>query len=124
VVALYQERLKALNDFVEQTRFFFSDEVDYDPQAVDKVLKKDHVADVLREARSVVDGLDTFEPEALEAGLRDVAARLDVGFKKVAQPLRVALTGGTASAGLFEVMSLLGKETVTKRLDAIAATLV
>ncbi|MEW6354718.1 MAG: glutamate--tRNA ligase [Planctomycetota bacterium] len=119
LVALYQERLKNLSEFAEKTRFFFSDDFEYEPDAVEKVLKKDSAAAVLRESRAAVAALNDLSIEALEGSLRGVAERLGVGFKKVAQPLRVAVTGGTASAGLFETMALLGKETVLRRVDRV-----
>jgi len=119
VVTLYQERLKNLSEFVEKARFFFTDDFEFDPAAVEKVLKKDSALAVLKESRAAIEALDELTPECLEADLRGVAERLSVGFKKVAQPLRVALTGGTASAGLFETMVLLGKETITRRVDRV-----
>ena len=123
IVALYQERLKSLGEFVDKTRFFFADDFEYEPQAVKKVLKKDSAAASLKESRAAIEALGELAPEALETGLRGVAEKLEIGFKKVAQPLRVALTGGTASAGLFETMALLGKETVLKRVDRVIENL-
>ncbi len=55
----------------------------------------------------------------LESGLRAFADGRDLKFGKVAQPLRAALTGSTASPGIFEVMVILGREEVLSRLSAI-----
>ena len=44
-------------------------------------------------------------------------SELDLKFGKIAQPLRVSLTGGTVSPGIFEVVELLGKETTIRRLE-------
>lgn len=123
LVQLYRERFKTLSEFVERTRFFFTEKIEYDPAAVEEHLKGDNVAAILKASRTTVEAMAELTPAALEAPLRAISKELGVGFKKIAQPLRVALTGGTASAGLFEVMSLLGKQAVLKRLDAALATL-
>lgn len=63
----------------------------------------------------------SFEAERLEQACRAVAQAQNVGFGKLAQPIRVALTGSTVSPGLFEVMVILGRAEVLGRLeDAIA----
>jgi glutamyl-tRNA synthetase len=58
------------------------------------------------------------ELPALERLFADVAAHAGVGLGKVAQPVRVALTGGTASPGIHDVVQILGKAETLARLDA------
>ena len=57
--------------------------------------------------------------ESLESALRDFADGEDVKLGKVAQPLRAALTGATASPGIFDVMAVLGRDEVLGRLGDI-----
>jgi glutamyl-tRNA synthetase len=57
---------------------------------------------------------------ALEATCREAAQALGLGFGKIAQPLRAALTGSTVSPGLFEVMRVLGNDEVQARLHDAA----
>lgn len=116
VVELHIERFKTLADFYVQTSFLFTDEVDYDPKAVDKHLKKDAVPELLQEAHSELSRLKDFDQGSLEKCLRDLVERCGTGFGKLAQPLRVAVTGKTVSAGLFETLELLGREKILKRI--------
>ena len=59
-----------------------------------------------------------FTPAAIDAALKALAERRGLGLGKVAQPLRIALTGGTVSPGLGEVAALLGKARTERRLAA------
>ncbi len=117
LVELYRERFKTLDDFVVQTRFLFFDDVEYDEAAVEKFIKKDGVSNLLKETYAELSNLDGFEIEKLEACLRILTEKYKIGFGKLAQPLRVAITGKSVSAGIFETMELLGKEKTLKRLE-------
>jgi glutamyl-tRNA synthetase len=57
--------------------------------------------------------------ENLDAGLRRRAEELELGFGKLAQPLRVALTGSTASPGIFDVMVILGRDESLSRVMSL-----
>ena len=74
---------------------------------------------VLRLVRQKIDQIDQthWRAESLHAALEATVAELDVGFGKVGQPLRVALTGGAPAPGLDLVMALIGRETVLTRID-------
>ncbi len=116
-VKLYHERFKTFQDLLNQTRFFFTDTIEYDLAAVNKFLKKEGVGELLKEAYSVISRIDTFDKKTLEDSLRALTEKLGVGFSRLAQPMRVAITGKSVSAGVFETMELLGKEKNLKRLD-------
>jgi len=66
-------------------------------------------------------GLEDWSPEALERLCRRFAEEEGIGFGRLAQPLRAALTGTTVSPGLFEVMRVLGREETLLRLSDAAA---
>ena len=76
------------------------------------------IAPVLDELGERLAAPAEWTPAALEAIVRDVAARHGLKLGKLAQPTRVALTGGTASPGLFEVMVILGRDKTLARLAA------
>lgn len=80
-----------------------------------KLLQGDGAA-VAREAGQALADLDDWTEEALEARLRAMAEEKGLGFGKVAQPLRAAVTGSNASPGIFEVMAILGRDEVLARL--------
>jgi glutamyl-tRNA synthetase len=61
------------------------------------------------------------EAAALERLFHDAAESRGLGLGKVAQPVRVALTGGTASPGIYDVIAILGREEALRRLDAALA---
>ncbi len=86
------------------------------PKAV-KLLQGDGAA-IAREAGETLAALDRWMEADIEAAMRQFAEAKDLGFGKVAQPLRAALTGSNASPGIFEVMAILGREETLARLAA------
>jgi len=116
VIELLGERFRSLKELVEQGRCFFSEGVIYDEAAVSKYLGSDSVTTMLKELASRLERLEQFEKEAIEKEIRSFVAERGVKPGDVMQPARVALTGRSESPGLFEVMSLLGKEKVLSRL--------
>ncbi|MDO8142577.1 MAG: glutamate--tRNA ligase [Candidatus Brocadiales bacterium] len=117
LVALYQERFKTFQDLFNQTTFFFTDTIEYDQAAVDKFLKKEGISGLLKDVHSAISLIDNFDKKHLEDSLRALTTRVGIGFSKLAQPMRVAITGKSVSAGIFETMELLGKERTLNRLD-------
>ena len=116
LVMLYHERFKTFQDLLDQTRFFFTDAIEYDRAAVDKFLKKEGVVELLKEVYSAISLVDNFDKKNMEDSLRALTVKIDVSFSRLAQPLRVSITGKSVSAGIFETMELLGKEKALKRL--------
>ena len=117
LVRLYHERFKTFQDLVNQTGFFFTGSIEYDSAAVEKFLKKEGITNLLKEVLAAISQLESFNTKHLEDALRALTTKLGVGFSKLAQPLRVSITGRSVSAGIFETMELLGKEVSLQRLD-------
>ena len=82
-----------------------------------KVLTKPGADEVLVGLRRILSDSPDFEPDTLESAMREFAEEIGLSLGKVVQPLRVALTGRTASPGIFETLSLLGRETSLARID-------
>lgn len=114
-VSTLQPRSRTLVDMADGLKFFMVDEVDYDPAAAGKFLKPDMVEPFEQLIREL-EQLDAFDEKTLEAAFHRLSERLQMKLGKIAQPVRVALTGVTASPGLFEVIDILGKERVLQRL--------
>jgi len=77
--------------------------------------------EIFKELVYRMDGLANFAHNAIEAVFDDMVSKKSVKLGKIAQPVRVALTGGTVSPGIFEVIETLGKdETITRLNKAIA----
>jgi glutamyl-tRNA synthetase len=117
IVRTLNERARTLDEMAESAVFYFR-EKETDPKASAKFLTAE-IAPVLDEVIAAFGALPQFTPAAMEEILQRLAAEKAGGkLGKVAQPIRVALTGGTVSPGLFEVMEILGKDEVVKRLSA------
>ena len=117
IVELIDDRLKVLTDIVDLAGFFLAREVVYDKIAVSKVLAKPGAGDTLAGLHRVLSQCPDFEPATLESAIREFAESVELSLGKVVQPLRVALAGGTASPGIFETLSLLGREVSLSRIE-------
>jgi glutamyl-tRNA synthetase len=117
LVPLVQERMQRLDEVQRYAPAFLREQVELDPDSVAKVLAKPGAAEAVAGARQVLTEVP-WELAAIEAALRQLAEQLGTGFGKVAQPIRVAVTGSTVSPPLFESIELLGREVTVARLDA------
>jgi len=110
---------RLLRDLDESTRLFFmaDDQVAYDPQAIDKVLKKDNGLAVLREIRRVLDTVTNWTAAGLEGAVKGFGEQKGLGLGKVAQPVRVAISGTSVSPPIFESLEFLGRERTLRRID-------
>lgn len=113
VLALVQERLKTLGELSEFTDFFFARPT----RQVDPDLRQ-HLAQAAAVAERT-----PFELDKLEQAFRALAGKLDISAGQLFMPIRLALTGKTASPGLFETMMVLGRnETVVRLKEAAEAS--
>ena len=117
LVPLVQERMQRLDEVQRYAPAFLTDEVELDPDSVAKVFKKAGASAAIEAAHRVLADVD-WTVEAIEQALRGIAEELEMGFGKVAQPIRVAVTGSSVSPPLFESIELLPRERVLARLDA------
>jgi glutamyl-tRNA synthetase len=111
-----QPRSKTLQEMAEGALFYFQDEITYEPKADKKFLKR-NLLDLLVEITGRLEQSPRFDQKALEDLFVVFLEEREIKLGKIAQPIRVALTGKTASPGLFEVMEVLGKEAVLRRLN-------
>ena len=115
LVPLVQERMQRLDEVEAYAAPFLVDEVTYDPAAVAKVLASEQGVRVLAAVPAALADV-AWDEEAIEGALRGLAEELGMGFGKLAQPVRVAVTGTTVSPPLFGTLVLLGRERVLARL--------
>jgi len=114
-----RERAKSFGEMVAQFRYFYAP-IALDPKARDKFLTRE-TRPILEAIRAGLAGLDHLETPALEHLFQSTAAARGLALGKVAQPVRVALTGGTASPGMYDVLQILGREESLRRLDQALA---
>lgn len=102
---------RTLREVDETSRFLLmADEaIEYDPQAVEKVLKKQGGFDILRELLDIAQGLSAWDAAALEAAVEGYCQSHDLKLGKVAQPLRIAVSGSTISPPIFQSLEMLGR---------------
>jgi len=113
------EGSRTLEQIEQKCRFaFVADEaIEYDPQAVKKVLEKDGAVEMLAVIAERLRAMPEITAEGLESMLRGLAEEKGVGLGKVAQPLRVAITGTTVSPPIHDAVRLLGLERTLKRIE-------
>jgi glutamyl-tRNA synthetase len=117
LVPLVQERMQRLDEIVEYAPPFLVDDLDLDPDSVKKVFTKKGAPEAIEAAIAVLPDVE-WTVEAIEEALRGLTDQLGIGFGKVAQPVRVAVTGSSVSPPLFESIELLGREASLARLQA------
>ena len=116
IIDQLRERSKTLNDFVSQSSYFYNDVKEYEEKARNKFLTGD-TKPILQALSAKINSVEDFTYDNIQAALEQVVEELDTKFGKIAQPMRVALTGGTVSPGIGEVIEILGKEEVIKRIQ-------
>ncbi len=112
---------RILSEVVEKNAFFYTpdEEIAFDAKAVEKTLKKDDNAGLtaLRDVRPVLDGVADWTAPSIESAVNEFVAKTSGNLGKVAQPIRVALTGTTVSPPIFDTLAFLGKAKTLARID-------
>jgi glutamyl-tRNA synthetase len=111
-----RERVKTLVEMADVSEFYFCEEITYDEKAAAKFLNEQTLA-VLHQALSSFANESVFEKERVHGLIQHLAETQGEPLVKIAQPIRVALTGRAVSPPMDEVMEVLGKEKVIKRLE-------
>ena len=123
VVVALRDRVQTLKEMAERAAAWYRPLTEYDDKAVAKHLTAAARAP-LADARERLAALPAWTPEAINAALQETAAALELGMGKVAQPMRVAITGTQVSPDIGHTVYLAGKEQALARIDAaIAKTL-
>ena len=118
VIGSLHTRSKTLVEMADGAHFYYREEVrPYDDKAAKKFLKPES-ARVLARLAEQLGELDNLAEKTQEGAFKRVMDETGLGFGKIAQPVRVALTGTTVSPGIFEVIEVLGKDRVLARLRA------
>ena len=116
MVATLQPRAKTLVELVELAQFYLCSEVSIDAKAQAKFLTPS-VRPVLSRLRECLAQLQAWELKEIKGVFEGVIHEHHLSLGKIAQPVRVALTGSTASPGIFEVIEVLGRDSTLSRLD-------
>ncbi len=117
VIETLKPRSKTFVEMADGAQFYYQGNIIYDEKAAAKFLKPALMAP-MKQLAEAIDQTDAFDEKTLEDIFKQVMADSDLKFGKIAQPVRVALTGKTVSPGIFEMMLVLGKSKVISRLNA------
>jgi glutamyl-tRNA synthetase len=120
VVETLVPRSKTLKDMAAQAAFYYQDQVEFEEKAAKKFLRPVALEPV-RLLLAKLEALQDWQEKSLEAVFQAVMEETGLKLGKIAQPVRVALTGRSASPGIFEIIDILGKEKTVSRLKKALA---
>ena len=116
LVSVQKDRIETVKDLAEQSTFFYEDFKKYDEKMAEKYLQP-----VLLKPFKVLyeefDNNTSWDNENIKSILNKLAEEFDIKIGKLAQPLRVAITGKNVSPGIYDTVRLLGREKTLKRLN-------
>jgi glutamyl-tRNA synthetase len=115
LVVLVKERAKTLVEMVDWVRPYFGQAVTLDEEVAEKFLTPG-IAPILGKLLTRFEAIPVFLKQQWEEVFKQLVEEEGVKMGQLAQPVRVALTGRTASPGLFEVMEVLGRDRTLFRL--------
>ncbi|MDT0634259.1 glutamate--tRNA ligase [Spectribacter hydrogenoxidans] len=117
VIDVLRERARTLVEMAEKAAMFYQPVTGYEDKAVNKH-GKPPAAERLAEVHAALAGLDDWQPEAIHAAVHRVAEQAEVGLGKVAQPIRIAVSGTAVSPPIDQTLWLLGRDESLARLAA------
>jgi len=123
VLTIVKPKVKMLNDLLEWVRCFFTDDFPFDEAAVEKSLRAPGTGERLKALAEAFSSLEPWTTSTIEARLKETAATLGVKTGELIHPARVAVSGRSVGAGLYEMFEILGQDKTVKRLrDAAKKT--
>src|SRR5699024_4210889 len=117
VIVALRERVHTLKEMAERARIWYGPIVEWDPKAVKKQLGSATAPAVREAAREALAALSAWAPAPIHEMVREVAQAQDIGMGKVAQPLRVAMTGTQVSPAIEDTIYRCGRDTALARID-------
>jgi glutamyl-tRNA synthetase len=123
VVSLMREKVTFLKDTLRQGKYFFEDPTEYDEKVVRKKWKPE--TNMHLEAIALAfENLDLFDANQLEATLQNYGELKETKIGQLMQPLRVAVSGAPMGPPFYNMLALIGKETVVRRLRTACKNIV
>ncbi len=123
IVEQMQVRTKFYSEIPGNCAYFFTEDYPFDPKGVEKRLKVDGVPELLESVAGEYDGLADFNLQSTHDVLAAKAEVSGMGMGAMVHPVRVAVSGLTEGPGLFEMLTLIGRDRVCARLRRVAARL-
>ncbi len=123
VLSIVKEKIKLLSDVPEWTRYFFTEDYEFDPVVVEKVFGKSEAAERLLALRDKFADIDNWNVEKIETSLKALAQGLGCKTGDLVHPARVAMSGRAVGPSLYHMLEVMGKERVLNRFDRMISQL-
>ena len=117
MMRIFQSRLYTLKDFCNMGRFLFVDKVQYEGEAAQELLATPNLAEHFDALTGRLQTLTSFEPSVIQATTGTYIQENHISPKSLLHPLRIALTGTTVSPGIYDLLSVSGKDLTLQRLS-------
>lgn len=115
-VTSLKERNRTLVELANSARYFLTDDIKWDEKAVQKFLTPENKL-ILKELIERLKKVEPFNHAEIEKAFNELKDEKGLKLGQIAQPVRVAITGSTVSPGIFEVIEIIGKERIIKRVE-------
>lgn len=116
LVKVQAERCKTLGEIAEKSRYFYEDTIEYDNDAIKKHLRP-VILEPLTALYETLSVVSEWQPDVLQQCINDISAKFDINMGKIAQPLRVAVTGSSMSPSIDMTLMFVGKQRTLDRLN-------
>jgi glutamyl-tRNA synthetase len=116
VIAAMKERVSFIKEYITKSPYFFKAPVSYDEHTVKKRWKEDS-ANLLEKLKEKFDSLDDPSKEDFEQTLEELATQQDIGKGKLVHPLRIAVSGMGEGPGIFDIVTIIGKDETLSRIE-------
>jgi len=120
IIELYKMRIKTFDEFLPLTSFFFKDDFEFEEKGTRKYLDPEDNKENLKVFASELKEIENFSKENIESVCRKIAEERELKASGIIHPTRMAISGITKGAGLFEIMEVLGKDKVVERMEKVA----
>jgi glutamyl-tRNA synthetase len=123
VLAIVKEKIKLFKDAPEWTAYFFTENYEFDPAAVEKVFGKPEATTHLSALSDEFSKIDKWNVETIESTLKNLAQKLGCKTGDLVHPARVAVSGRSVGPSLYHMLEVMGKERVLARFDRMKSQL-
>ncbi|NJD21106.1 MAG: glutamate--tRNA ligase [Melioribacter sp.] len=116
IIGAMKERVSFIKEFITNCQYFYTAPMEYEQKSIEKNWSSE-TPNHLRKIRDAFINLSNPAKEDFELELTNVATELNIGKGKLIHPLRLSISGISTGPGVFDIVSILGKEEVVKRID-------
>lgn len=121
-ITTLKERSKTLVELADSLKYYIVDYIEYELKAKEKFLNENNLQNLI-EIKGLLEELNNFTSSEIEKVFISFIQKNNIKLANIAQPVRVAITGKTESPGIFDLLEIVGKEKVIKRLERAIETI-